>query len=208
MSKDQYFFGEVFKNKSAEDTRQLYDDWADGYEQAHLDMGGYLAPTRCAEALGRFVADKTQPVLDVGCGTGLAGAALRDVGFTMIDGSDISPGMLQKAAARAGLYRSLYQGDLNDPLPVPAGSFDHAIAAGVLSPAHAPASTLNDVMGLLPRAGCFSFSLNDHSLADPSYQAAIDQLVSGGEAIQLFREYGINVPGTRLYTTVVVLQKL
>ena len=44
--------------------------------------------------------------------------------------------------------------------------------------------------------GCLSFSLNDHSLADASYQAEIDRLLNTGEAEQLFREHGINVPGT------------
>ena len=207
VSDDRDFFGEVFQAKSAEDTRRLYDDWAEDYERAHRDKGGYLAPQRCAEALARFVTRRDAPVLDLGCGTGLAGAALRQLGFTTIDGTDISAGMLKQAAARRGVYRSLYQGDLNNPLPVPAGSIEHALAAGVLSPAHAPARAIADVMTLLPAEGCFSFSLNDHSLADASYQGAIDRLLAEGQATQLFREHGINVPGTDLHASVIVLRK-
>ncbi|MEM7564098.1 MAG: methyltransferase domain-containing protein, partial [Pseudomonadota bacterium] len=196
MGHDRDFFDEVFKRKSFEETRQLYDDWAENYEKAHADMGGYLAPGRCAKALLQFVTDRSLVILDVGCGTGLGAQALRELGFSSIVGTDISPGMLKQAGEKPGLYQALYQGDLNDPLPIPQGSVSHAIAAGVLSPSHAPASCLFDVMNLLPESGCFSFSLNDHSLEDPSYQSAIDELVSKGRAIQLFREHDINVPGT------------
>lgn len=207
MNKERDFFGEVFQHKSSDDTKQLYDDWAEDYEKAHADMGGYLAPRRCAEALARFVGDKTQPVLDIGCGTGLAGVELKKLGFTCIDGTDISSGMLEQARKRNDLYRNLFLGDLNDPLPVSPQRIDQAVAAGVLSPAHAPASTMVSILDLLPVKGCFSFSLNDHSLDDPSYQATIDRLVSDKQAKLLFREHGINVPGSGLYTTVIVLQK-
>ena len=207
MNQERKFFDEVFQSKSPEATRQLYDDWAENYEKAHQNMGGYLAPTRCAEALARFVTDRSAGVLDVGCGTGLAALALRELGFSAIDGTDISPGMLKAAAKKPGLYRALYQGDLNDPLPIQRDDIRHAVAAGVLSPAHAPASCIRDVIELLPQEGCFSFSLNDHSLEDPEYQATIDELVSAGVVRECFREHGVNVPGTGLYTTVVVLQK-
>lgn len=207
MNKKRDFFGEVFQEKTTEDTRTLYDDWANNYEKAHQDMGGYLAPQRCAAALAEFVTDRSEAVIDIGCGTGLAAVAIRELGFTQIDGTDLSEGMLRKAAEREGLYRNLFPGDLNQPLPVTPGSIQHAIAAGVLSPAHAPASTLTSVLELLPAGGCFSFSLNDHSLADPSYQAAIDSAINSNLARQLFWQHGTNVPGTKLNTTVVVLQR-
>ena len=83
----------------------IYNDWADTYDE-DLIQAGYATPARVAEALARFEADRTQPVLDFACGTGLSGAALSAEGFTLIDGCDISEGMLERARAR-GVYRYL-----------------------------------------------------------------------------------------------------
>jgi hypothetical protein len=58
---------------------------------------GYATPARLAEALAAHVPDRTAPLLDFGCGTGLSGQALRAAGFTTLDGTDITPGMLEKA---------------------------------------------------------------------------------------------------------------
>ncbi len=200
------FLKKAFHAKSVDETERFYDDWADSYEQTHLDMG-YLAPKRCAEALAHFAGDKSAPVLDIGCGTGLSGIALRQAGFTNIIGTDLSTGMLAKAGQHAGVYTQLIQADLSQGLPESLNRVCNAVAAGVFSPGHAPASALSSIVDALEDRGCFAFSLNDHSLEDASYQAAIDEQVGDGVARELFREHDINVPGTGLYATVVVLQK-
>src|SRR5262249_30421251 len=51
-------------------------------------------------------------MLDLGCGTGLAGAAFRPYVDWLV-GVDLSPGMIEKARAK-GLYDRLTEGDLND----------------------------------------------------------------------------------------------
>ncbi len=53
-------------------------------------------PARCVEALARFV-PLDQPVLDVGCGTGLSGAALAAGGFVDVSGQDVNQAMLDVA---------------------------------------------------------------------------------------------------------------
>jgi len=207
MSEKRGFLGNAYTVGSRQETQALYKDWAKTYEQEIRD-NGYATPRRCAEALAAQADDRDAPVLDLGCGTGLSGEALRDAGFTTIDGTDFSAEMLEVAAAKPGLYRSLLQGDLANPLPAAPGQYRHVAAVGVLSPSHAPAATIGQTVALLPSGGCFVFSLNDHTLADPSFQAEIERLVTNGQVEEIFRAYGDHLPGQDLKAEVVVLRRL
>ena len=73
-------------------------------------------------------------VLDVGCGTGLTGLALRHSGFAgPIDGIDLSSTSL-KAAERHDVYRSLTAMDLQTlPLPIVDDTYDALLCVGVLT---------------------------------------------------------------------------
>jgi predicted TPR repeat methyltransferase len=64
-----------------------------------------------AQAMPESAARAQAAVLDVGCGTGLAGEALAALGFAVVDGLDISPEMMAVAMAR-GAYRQCLQADL------------------------------------------------------------------------------------------------
>ena len=55
--------------------KQLYDDWAEGYN-ANLTAWGYDAPQVGVSYLTGHV-DPGAPVLDAGCGTGLVGQHLK-----------------------------------------------------------------------------------------------------------------------------------
>ncbi|MEM7292849.1 MAG: methyltransferase domain-containing protein [Pseudomonadota bacterium] len=200
------FLNEAFHGKDSDEAQAFYDDWADTYEQTHTEMG-YLAPKRCARALQQFVEDTSAPVLDIGCGTGLSGIALHDARFSHIVGTDLSSGMLEKAQQHKGVYSRLFQADLSKGVPREAGAFSHALAAGVYSPGHAPASGIELIVNHLQAQGCFSFSLNDHSLQDGRYEAAVVDLVKRDVVEEVFREHAINVPGTGLFATVIVLRK-
>jgi predicted TPR repeat methyltransferase len=72
-------------------------------------------------------------VLDAGCGTGLAGAALRAAGHTgAIVGADLSERSLALARQR-GVYDELAVADLHAPLAFEDGRFGAVICVGVLS---------------------------------------------------------------------------
>ena len=200
------FLDSAYSLGSADETRRHYDDWAESYD-AELAENRYGTPARCAAALARFAPDPAAPVLDIGCGTGLSGLALREAGFTTIDGTDLSAEMLEKAKALQGVYRDLFAGDLNEPLPVQPGAYAHMAAVGVINPGHAPPETVDAVLALLPPGGCFVFSLNDHAMAEPQFPAKVHEVATAGTADCVFREHGPHLPRIGLEADVFVLRK-
>jgi predicted TPR repeat methyltransferase len=197
--------GAAYEVETKDETQQLYDDWAEGYA-AEMAANGYAAPARVAAALAKFADDAGAPVLDLGCGVGLSGAALRDAGLTCVDGTDFSDRMLD-AARRSGVYRAVIQGDLEAPLPAAPDQYTHMTAVGVLNPGHAPAAMIEAVMAVLPRGGCFAFTLNDHAMKDPTYVGRIRELIDTGYAAVLFKEHGDHLPGIGLMAEVWVLRR-
>ncbi len=191
--------------QNANATRDFYNDWAATYD-AEIAENGYATPERCAAALAEIV-DPAAPILDIGCGTGLSGLALRAAGFTTIDGTDLSPEMLDLARARDGVYRRLFAGDLNTPLPVEPGAYAAATAVGVINPGHAPPETIDAVLAILPPGGCLAFSLNDNALAEPAFPDRVEKVLATGVATCLHRAHGPHLPGIGLEATVYVLQK-
>lgn len=200
------FLDKVYGLQGADDTKTLYEDWATTYD-AEVKANGYATPERCVKALSAIAGDKTAPLLDLGCGTGLSGEAFHAAGFTTIDGTDFSPEMLQ-VAKRKGVYRTLTVGDLLTPIPAQPGDYAHMAAVGVFSPGHAPAEMIEQVIALLPKGGGFVFSLNDHALEDSSYEETIRKLEAAGTVEVTSNEYGDHLPGRGLKSAVLCLRKL
>ncbi len=201
MSTD--FLSRVYRAHSPEQVRALYDDWAATYE-AEIAENGYVTPRRCAEALLASGADPAGAVLDFGCGTGLSGLALRLAGFELIDGRDLSDGMLAKARDK-GVYRDLAPIGPDDPVP---DGYSAIAAIGVVSPGAAPLPVLDRLIASLPPGGRIVFSFNDHALEHPDFRAKADSLTQAGTVRELFREHGDHLPGINLKSTVYVLEKV
>jgi predicted TPR repeat methyltransferase len=108
----------------------LYQEYAPRFDSALIDGLGYCAPALLREAIDAVRPDGPLAVLDLGCGTGLAGAAFADRGGRL-DGIDLSPAMLE-AAGRRGLYRRLVAGDLVGVLSDWSDTCDLLLAADVL----------------------------------------------------------------------------
>jgi predicted TPR repeat methyltransferase len=199
------FFERAYDLADAEQTRRLYDEWAASYDE-ELRAAGYASPARTAAAMAAAVADRSAPLLDLGCGSGLSGEAFRAAGFTLLDGTDFSAEMLAVAETKC-VYRKLTKGDLNAPIPAKPGDYANAAAVGVFSPTHAPAAMIDAVVALLPPGGCFGFSLNDHALAEPAYEKRIDDLVDGRAVEVVSDEYGDHLPQIGLKAKIYVLRK-
>jgi predicted TPR repeat methyltransferase len=110
---------------------ERYDEWAKGYDD-DLTSWSYQAP----DVVARSVVARhpgAGSILDVGCGTGLVGRALRARGFTgTILGLDISQASLE-VARQTGAYDSVEQADLQQSLPFEDDSVDAVVCVGVMT---------------------------------------------------------------------------
>jgi predicted TPR repeat methyltransferase len=199
------FLTKAYALKSVRDTRKHYDDWAPGYE-AEIGENGYASPARCAAALRKYTSETDVPVLDFGCGTGLSGQALKEAGFQVIDGIDLSSEMLEQARGK-NIYRNLDRIGGGDSLPFADGAYALVAAVGSIGVGAAPAAALHLLMRKLPKDGKLVLSLNDHTLAERDYKAALSEWTDCGAARLLFREDGPHLPKINLNSTVYVIEK-
>ncbi|MEU7044786.1 class I SAM-dependent methyltransferase [Streptomyces varsoviensis] len=117
-----------------EERTGIYDDWASAYEEDTVGQLGYVGPPLVAALVADLV-PAAAPVLDAGCGTGLVGAELAARGFTVIDGVDLSEGML-KVARGKGVYRRLERADITRPLPFAPGDYGAVTCVGTFTAGH------------------------------------------------------------------------
>lgn len=199
------YLDKAYALETAEDTQKLYEDWAASYD-AEVAENGYATPGRVAKALDKHLNEKDVPILDFGCGTGLSGLALKLAGFTVIDGMDPNPQMLDQARGK-DVYRNLTQLDLEDESPIEPGSYAAITAIGVIGTGAAPASTLDLLMNALNPGGMLAFSLNDHALADHQYPARLNQWLDCGAARLLFQRHGPHLPKQDIKSNVYILEK-
>ena len=84
---------------------RVYDMYADSTARGGLDAGhrshGATARRQFLQRYRRLLpSDKAAPVLDIGCGSGGVLEALDSVGYTRLEGVDISPSQVDRATAR------------------------------------------------------------------------------------------------------------
>jgi len=68
---DSAAMGAAFNAKNVVELAARYGDWADTY-YAENAAAGFRMPRLCSPFFARHVPPDTAPVLDAGCGTGLA----------------------------------------------------------------------------------------------------------------------------------------
>lgn len=175
----------AYELQSADDNRAHYDKWADSYEDSMREYR-YVAPQKAAELLARFVGGGE--VLDVGCGTGLAAAALAARGDFVIDGVDISPQMLA-AANDKNLYRRLREGNLLDGLDIADASYDAAISVGAFTVGHVGPGALPEMFRLVKPGGAAVLTVNEMVYEKEKYPAHLARWESEQKIVLLAQFY-------------------
>ncbi|MGE4247403.1 MAG: class I SAM-dependent methyltransferase [Parvibaculaceae bacterium] len=137
---------------SAEDAVRHYRDWARDYDRDVFERLRFTGTLRIAELLSMHAGERKGPVLDLGCGTGRLGAELKMLGFSPVDGLDLSPDMLTVAQGRK-IYREAIAADLMAPLPVASRQYAAAVSAGTFTTGHVDARALPEVLRLLKPSG-------------------------------------------------------
>jgi predicted TPR repeat methyltransferase len=135
----------------------LFDRYAASYDQHLVENLGYRGPALLQAALGTPPEPRSLDILDLGCGTGLCGAAFSDWARALV-GVDLSAQMLAKARAR-GIYDRLIQSDLLPALADARESFDLVLAADVLVYLGELAPLFTAVRQALRPGGRFAFTV-------------------------------------------------
>lgn len=159
--------------RSPADSVALYADWAASYDQGFAAASGYvlhLAVARQFAVMGGF-----GPVLDVGAGTGLCGVALAGRGIGPVDGTDISPQMLEQAREK-GTYRHLFASNLLDGLEPPEGPYQGAVSSGTFTNGHAGPDGIDRVLDAVRPGGWIVLSVNARHYAAEGFAAKLAQI--------------------------------
>jgi predicted TPR repeat methyltransferase len=193
----------VYAARTPEELAEAYRQWAATYDAETLAIGYYL-PFQIAAWVARYVPRGEGPLLDAGCGTGLSGPALKALGYGDIAGLDLSQEMLTLAGSR-GAYGELKQAELGGPLPWPDGHFRAFFSTGVFTIAHAPASSLFELVRITKSGGHAIFTVRDQVLYE--FRAVNAELERRGrwrlaEESEWFRAFAITEPAALVKTFV------
>ncbi len=139
-----------------EATLKLYRDWADSYDAGFAERLDYRLPAHVARAF--LAAGGEGPVLDVGAGTGLCAAALREGFGGEIDGLDVSAEMLTKAAEK-GIYRALIRADVTKSLPLPR-VYRGITSSGTFTAGHVGPEAFGPLLAVALPGCLFALSVN------------------------------------------------
>ena len=179
--------------RNTDETRAFYNRWADTYDADLIEENDYVQPRRCAEMLSRYLPDRGTEILDIGCGTGLSGAALFEAGYGVIDGCDLTPGMVAKARER-GIYRRLFEADLNrPPLGVPGGAYGAAVAVGVFSFSLIHPDAMEEILRLLAPGAPLIVGLNAKFFGEGTLAGKLSALSAAGRIDRLAAEHGDHI---------------
>ncbi len=147
---------------------QLFDQYAPRFDAHLVGALGYRGPEIIIAALAEVCAALGRPMrfaeaLDLGCGTGLMGRAIR-AHADAVDGVDLSPEMARMARA-TGAYRRVWVGDA--ALAVAGGdgearAYPLILAADVICYMRDLDRLFRAVAQAIPPAGLFAFTAQSH----------------------------------------------
>ena len=124
--------GHTSKKPPKQYVKNLFDDYAHRFNSALVNNLQYSLPFIIKELILKSKSEKSQykNVIDLGCGTGLAGKDLRDISTNLI-GIDISENMASEAE-KLNIYDTLIIGDIVEKLNAFHDKFDLLVALDVL----------------------------------------------------------------------------
>lgn len=137
--------------------QHLFDQFAANYDAQMLGPLAYRAPAILRELADLVIGPRTGlDLLDLGCGTGLAGLAFAGRA-ARLDGIDLAPQMIEKARSR-GLYSDLAVADIEAWLASDGRCYDLIVAADTVVYLGDLAPMLAGIRGRLKPGGFFLFT--------------------------------------------------
>jgi predicted TPR repeat methyltransferase len=198
--------GEATPEMTAVYVRRLFDQHAPRFEDSLLNRLAYSAPRKLLDAITTAAGGHVHiaSMLDLGCGTGLAGATFRPCVDRLV-GVDLSGGMVEEARAK-GIYDRLVVSDLMQFLADEAGEaktrYDLIVAADVFVYIRDLAPVACAVARIVAPTGFFAFTVETHMnqgvvLAPTLRYAHSEAYVRAALADARFRALTVDAVSTR-----------
>lgn len=179
-------------NSDPDSIISYYAKWSETYDVDVLE--GYVGIALISDLMHQAMKSEdcqlenkdpaTLRVADVGCGTGLGGKALTDLGYTNIDGLDLSPEMIIKAR-ESGWYAKLFDGvNINQSLPEDFHNvYDATVCLGVFTPGHVLPEALCQLVQMTHSGGLVVVSTRPEYYDTTDFQQVSDSIEAQGSAV-------------------------
>lgn len=167
--------------------QDYYDDWAEAYD-TDVANEAYAGPRAISEFYNRIreqndnTPRENVKVLDAGCGTGLVGVVLKEMGYRHIDGFDLSDSMVE-VAEKTNSYQELKGSiDVNKRIPdYDDNEYDACLACGVFTLGHVPPESMEELIRITRQGGLIVVSTRKSYYNGTNFQEVSDQLQKDGK---------------------------
>ncbi|KAI8943278.1 hypothetical protein NX059_001298 [Plenodomus lindquistii] len=203
---DNPYLARSYGNLDIDAMTKLYDEWASTYDKDVIEGEEYKAPPLIAQTILKHLSpsDKVKSangddaiapavkILDAGCGTGLVGVFLAQLGAKHIDGVDLSPGMLT-IARKTGAYNALESADLTHPIKFETGSYDVVSCVGTFTAGHVGPQCLDELVRVTKTGGLVVATVLDEVWKPLGFEKRVAELKEGekvevvGTELMLYR---------------------
>lgn len=162
--------GEQVERPPAVHVKGVFDHYAPTFDAHLVDKLGYQVPRQLVDLIAASPCGQRHDlrVLDLGCGTGLVGAAIKPHAAELV-GVDLSPKMLERAAQK-NVYNRLVCADLVSMMQSePDAHYDIILAADVFIYVGVLDDVVTQAQRLLKPGGMLCFSVESSSSPDAGY---------------------------------------
>lgn len=191
---DAVWLDEAYALETPDDNRDLYARWASTYDRGFIEPTGYVYHLNVAKLFVDAGGSTNRRTLDVGCGTGVVGMALIELGEHVIDGVDISAEMLDVARTkrtRAGhpVYRRLIEADLTIGMDAHSDDFrDYyggIVSAGTFTHGHLGPEPVDELLRVAAPGALFALGVNRDHYVERGFSDFMDERLSRGAIVDL-----------------------
>lgn len=159
----------TYEATTSDQLNAAYAEWATAYDKDTLDQMGYVGPQISCKLLDNYLDSKSSTILDAGCGTGLVGEKLSDIGYRKVDAFDYSEDMLTVAEEK-NVYDDVFHGDLNKLSDIDPNTYDASICVGTFTYAHVGPQGFDELVRVTKPGGYVCFTVRDGAYQDYNYR--------------------------------------
>lgn len=177
---DDYSISMAYSYKNSQELSMYYDDSAKDYDDYAISVG-YVLPRLVAEKASLY-ANRSDVVIDIGCGTGLLGVELNSLNSDLImHGADISQQMISYAYSKKRdngrrHYEKLYLTDMTSTETIPKDKYSFMVSSGTFTTGHLNGENLSKIVDLMKHDSFAVFSVKSDHFDESGFMGSLYEL--------------------------------